>query len=49
MWALAAPLLVSTPLRLLGLGALPAIVAIAVGHGLLWSGLRRGIHWRGLA
>lgn len=49
MWALAVPLLVSAPLRLLGLGVLPAILAIAVGHGLLWSGLRRGIHRRGLA
>ena len=52
MWALAVPLLGSAPLRLVelgGLGLLPAILAIAVGHGLLWSGLRRGIDQRRLA
>lgn len=43
MWALALPLLGSAVLRPFDLGALPAILGLAVGHGLLWSGLRRGL------
>jgi hypothetical protein len=43
MWAIALPLLAAAPLRLLEPGALVPIAALAVGHGLLWSGLRRGL------
>lgn len=43
MWTLAGPLLLAAPLRLLEVGVLPAILALALGHGLLWNGLRRGI------
>lgn len=43
LWALAIPLALSAPFRLVSAGAVPAILAIAVGHGLLWSGLRRGL------
>ena len=43
LWTLAIPLAAAAPLRLAGAGWLPPLLAVAVAHGLLWSGLRRGL------
>jgi len=40
LWTIALPLWIAAPLRWLDFGQLPALIALTLGHALLWRGLR---------